>query len=562
MYYILKFSSIIELPSTKKEENNMDNKLPLTVEYIYGYIRRSRQDIEREKRVDQDTLTEQRTLIEGILDEHYSKYDSDVYEELGSGGDGIENRDVFSSIIREVNEKPRGTVAFCVKEISRLGRGSMAEMGFLLDLFRNKLIFIITPFKVYDPMDGNDVRYLKFHMFMANQEYDIIKERMVNARLSYSKMGRWMTGGGGIPDGYTFNSYTQKLEPNPERDWVIQKIFDLYVNQRVGYNGISTILGNEGIKTSTGKDYWKPMVIRRSLLNEVYIGTVKFNTTMMIEENGKKKKVPRPEHEWIIVPNAHPPLVDEDTFYKAAQIMGENRSKPTVRLEFEPTPLAGLITCSECGNKMQRQYSTQHYEKKDGTKSIYKKEFMMCLGCSVYMKYDAIESEVIKILEEDFIKVNEEQLKENLKGLIDIEKMQQSKQIDPNDRLKSLEKQLEKLNGEKVNLRRLLRKGKINEEEYDFDYEEVNKQIKEIEKNINILKKETQAATVEELNIEVIQQGFKDLLHLYNYGELSKGEKNELLRGIFDHIVLEKTNKAQFNLHAYINPSIIMNSSR
>ncbi|WP_143521180.1 recombinase family protein, partial [Pseudomonas sp. 2995-1] len=133
-----------------------------------------RQDIERERKVDQDTLSEQRNLIEGILEEKYKKYDWDVHEEIGSGGDGIENRPIFSRIIEEVNDKPRGSTAFCVKEISRLGRGSMAEMGFLLDLFRNKLIYIITPFKVYNPMDNNDVRYLKFHMFLANQEYDII----------------------------------------------------------------------------------------------------------------------------------------------------------------------------------------------------------------------------------------------------------------------------------------------------------------------------------------------------------------------------------------------------
>lgn len=83
-----------------------------------------------------------------------------------------------------------------------------------------------------------------------------------------------MTGVGGIPYGYKFNSFTQRLEPDEETAWVAQKIFDYYVNHGIGYNAISTKLREEGIPTPTGKTYWKPMVIRRILRNPVYIGTV------------------------------------------------------------------------------------------------------------------------------------------------------------------------------------------------------------------------------------------------------------------------------------------------
>ncbi|WP_010174825.1 recombinase family protein [Bacillus coahuilensis] len=540
----------------------MDDKaLQQTVTYIYGYIRRSRQDIERERKVDQDTLTEQRTLIEGILEDRFRHVDWDVFEEYGSGADALEARPVFLNIIEEIKSKARGTVAFAVKEISRLGRGSMTEMGFLLDLLQSKSIYIITPFKIYDPNESNDIRYLKFHMFMANQEYDIIKERMVNARLSYSKMGRWMTGGGGIPDGYKFNSYTQKLEPNEERDWVIQKIFDYYVHQGIGYNAISTMLRREGILTATGKEYWKPMVIRRLLLNPVYIGTVEFNKTMTVIENGKKKKEKRPEKDWIIVPNAHPPLIDEETFYKAAEIMQENRSSPKVRLEFEPTPLAGLIVCGSCNNKMQRQSSTQHYKRKDGNVSIYNKEFMQCLECKVYMKYNAIEEELIRVLEEDFLNVDSEILRGKLEELIDLENMQDKKRIDPTDRMAMLQKQLNDLEGEKVNLRRILRKGLIEDDDYLNDYAEVEKKAQEIHKQINLFTLQTQKEQLDELNVVKIQEGFNGVLTLYRSGELSKGEKNELLRGIFDYVVLEKTGKGKFNLHAYLNPNMLLSTA-
>ncbi|REJ16916.1 MAG: hypothetical protein C6W58_09215 [Bacillaceae bacterium] len=70
------------------------------------------------------------------------------------------------------------------------------------------------------------------------------------------------------------------------------------------------------------------------------------------------------EKDWIVAENAHPPLIDKQTFEKAAEIMEENKNSPKVRLDFEPQPLAGLIVCSGCGNKMQRQYSRQYYTKK------------------------------------------------------------------------------------------------------------------------------------------------------------------------------------------------------
>ncbi|MBE2919616.1 recombinase family protein [Anoxybacillus flavithermus] len=534
----------------------MDSKLPSSVKYIYAYIRRSRQDLEREKRTDQDTLAEQRALLERILNERYQHYDWDLYEEVGSGADAIEERPVFRHIIEELQKvKPR-TVAIMVKDISRLGRGSYEQMGFLEKIILEKCIYIITPFQTFDPLDDNDMEYIKFHMFFANMEYSKITRRMREARYTYAVQGRWMTGGGGIPYGYKFNSFTQRLEPDEETAWVVRKIFDYYVNHRIGYNAISTKLREEGIPSPIGKTYWKPMVIRRILRNPVYIGTVQFRTTRL----RNKKKIKLEEKDWIVAENAHPPLIDKQTFEKAAEIMEENKNSPKVRLDFEPQPLAGLIVCSSCGNKMQRQYSRQYYTKKDGTQSVYDKEFLNCLACRVYMKYRTVEQEILRILQEDFINVDTEILRQRLEEMIDLDKMKQKNSVNPTDRVLLIQKQLESLDGELTALRRMLRKGQITDEEYEKDRAEILKQKEEKERQLYFLQAETHKEQIEEVNVESIQQGFKTLYDLYVNGDLSKGEKNEILRGIFDYIVLEKTGKGKFNLHAYINPKIILNT--
>src|SRR5690554_6033632 len=268
------------------EEIRLSNPIPSTVKYIYGYIRRSRQDIHREKKLKQDTLLEQRTLIEGYLQKHYSQINSDIYPELGSGADEIKNRPVFKQILEQLEKvKPR-TTAICIKEISRLGRGSAEQQGQIENILFGNQVYIITPYMIYDPLNPTHINMIKFNMFMAHFEYSQITLRMREARYTYASQGKWMTGGGGIPYGYRFDPDQQILIPDEHTAFVVQQIYDDYVNQGLGYHAICTRLINAGIRTATERINWRPTVIRRILLNPVYMGTVQFKTT--VTRYGKK----------------------------------------------------------------------------------------------------------------------------------------------------------------------------------------------------------------------------------------------------------------------------------
>lgn len=531
------------------------DKLPESVQYIFGYIRRSRQDIAREQKTEDDTLTEQRTTLTKSLENYYNYYDWDIYEEIGSGADAVEERPVFKNILEKIRQAPARSYAIFVKDISRLGRGNYEQMGIVEKILIDKVLYVITPSQIYDPSDSNDIEYLKFHMFFANLEYGKITRRMREARYTYASRGKWMTGGGGIPFGYKFNPKKQILEIDDETAWVVKKVYNAYTSQtdRKGYNAICNQLNTEGIPSPQGKK-WKPIVVRRMLRNQVYIGTVLFRTTEI--RNGKKEKLP--EQFWIKAENAHDPIVSEEQFHLAAEIMEENKSSPKVKLDFEPQPLAGLIICSSCGNKMQRQYSVQNYVKKDGTTSSYKKEFMQCLPCKVYIKYRAIEDELLRILQEDFIGLDSSTLKERLKELIDIEKIQDKG--NPADLINMLENRLKQIERELTILRKQLIKERITEEEYDVEKEELLKEQSEKEKQLSLIQEEMASEKMDSINIEEIQGGFKSLYDLYMNGDLSRGEKNEILRGIFDYVILEKTGKGKFNLNAYINTKVIINS--
>lgn len=529
------------------------DKLPVTVERILGYIRRSRQDVVRERKTNQDTLAEQRELLTSILGGMTTPYE--IREEIGSG-DNIEGRPVFKGILDELRLiKPR-TVAIAVKEISRLGRGDMEQMGAIYNVIREKQIFIITPFKIYDPLNDEDDMAIQFYMFVSRVELQMTKRRLRESRYTYASQGRWMTGGGGIPFAYTFNPFTQKLEKDEKTAWVVEKIYHHYVNDRLGYNAISTVMRNEGIPAPKGKPYFHPIVIRRILTNPCYKGDLHFKTTQKIN----KSIIKRPLEDWIIVENAHPAIVSKELWKEAQEILTENRAKPTVRLDFEPNPLASLIKCGSCGKKMIRQSSTQYYTKKDGMVSKYFKEFLNCLECRVYVKYQSVEQEIVRILQQNFIAIDAVELGKKLKTLIDVEALR-NRQIDPHERIQKLKKEMEGLQKEMQQVIRLLTKEIISEEQFDLTKKDIEQSLKEKEKQLDLLWGQAEKEHTGEINLEKLQSGLKSLLYVYLHSELSKGEKNELLRGIFDYIMLDFVAKGKFNLTMVFNPKILLNTS-
>jgi len=131
---------------------------------IIGYLRRSRQDVERERRTGEDTLMEQDMLMNKVLSDIGITYD--IKKEIGSG-DKIETRPIFQGVLRDLKDKLYDAIA--VKEISRLGRGSYTDMGQIFDLIVDSRIYIITPYKIYDPQNPSDKRQIRFEIFLSRE---------------------------------------------------------------------------------------------------------------------------------------------------------------------------------------------------------------------------------------------------------------------------------------------------------------------------------------------------------------------------------------------------------
>jgi len=109
--------------------------------------------------------------------------------------------------------------------------------------------------------------------------------------------------------------------------------------------------------------FWTSGVVYKLLKHEVYVGSVVANRFKVTEPSGKRTTT-RPREEWIIVPNAHEPLVLEEDFKKAQLV--------TVKKRYHDEPghiFGNKIKCPSCGHAMVR-YTKSNPRFKCGTVKV------------------------------------------------------------------------------------------------------------------------------------------------------------------------------------------------
>lgn len=508
---------------------------------IINYLRRSRQDIERERRTGEDTLATQKKIMTKILDEIGVPYTQ--VEEIGSG-DKIETRPVFQQVLKDIEEDKYNAIA--VKEIPRLGRGTYSDMGIIYDLLTCKRIFIITPYKIYDPQNPADARQIRFELFFAREEFEMIKERLLSAKYNLAHEGKWICGAS--PYGYRLNNHTMRLEPFEEEAQIVQLIFTFYVYgiktaeneyKEVSFRAIATHLTRLGIPTPRNAKSWSHLSVKRIIENEVYIGTLKYRTRKRIGN----KYFDRPHEEWIVVKNAHLPIIDTETWELAQKKLNTPGKLTNTKLDFSPCELAGLVVCNRCGKRMVRQYSIQKYQKKTtGEISTYHKEFLWCTtpGCT-FVKYRQVEESLIEYLKQ--------------LSVLDLKRLQDTF-IDLYNSQKETAVSVDTAGLATKKIDELKRRLRFVCEKYEagiYDDTMFLERKSEIQKELDLLEK-IPKDPISQNNKNQVRKDFttfknniNSILSAYTACE-NKTLKNELLRRLIDVVILTKTGKGTFDL--------------
>jgi DNA invertase Pin-like site-specific DNA recombinase len=476
------------------------------------YLRKSREDIEAEKRGEGETLSKHRQiLMKTAKDKSFNIIK--IREEVVSG-ESLVHRPEMLELLKEI-EQGFYEAVLCM-DVDRLGRGNMQEQGLILETFKKSGTKIITPRKIYDLDDEFDEEYSEFEAFMARKELKIINRRLQRGRIRSVEDGNYISTY--APFGYEIH-YTDKyrtLKPHPEQAPIVKMIYELYVSE-IGANKIANKLNQLGYKTATGLN-WTYSPVLNIIKNPVYIGKITWKKKRYAKsvKDGQLKEVHlQPQENWIIADGQHKPLISIDLFERAQEIL---KGKYHVPYNTKVTnPLASLIKCKSCGASMvYRPYTKAEPQ-------------IMCYGnCgNKSSKFKYIEERMIESLKQwlEGYKVKIESDNTELSSdMIDVQRKA----------LKGLESEYNELINQKNNLHDLLERGI-----YDFDmYVERSKILAD---RINVAKLSIENVSNEislaeerkAAKFEIIPM-LENVLNSY-YSTEDPKKKNDLLKSVLDH---------------------------
>jgi site-specific DNA recombinase len=161
----------------------------------------------------------------------------------------------------------------------------------------------------------------------AEFEHATIVDRVTAGLARRVREGKWMSGR--TPYGYTRDKDSKLLVPDEVKAPVVRRIFDLYADGKLGTTAVARTLDAEGAPPPR-KQGWSPNALQLILANPAYRGLVRWN--------GETH------------PGLHEPLVDDDTFDRAQEILRRRGEDASLR-RGNPTDflLSGLVRCHHCG---------------------------------------------------------------------------------------------------------------------------------------------------------------------------------------------------------------------
>ena len=270
-----------------------------------------------------------------------------VFKEEGSSEDW--NRPELQKMITELEKGIYDGVL--VTEQDRISRDS-TDMGLFKRLCKKHSMYLFTLNKVYNFLNDEDDFMSGIQAEMDAHFMRITKRKLMRGRIQALEEGVYF----GIPPlGYDkSDTKPKKLIINEDKAEIIRLIFDLYVNKKWNQTEIAERLNLLGYKTL----YNKPFTVRATSLilsNEAYIGTMRYELS---------------NREPIVVDNAHPAIIDEDTFNKAQIILSKRRNVPQDSRRGTYI-LSKLLKCPNCKTTLSFSHSFKSSTKREEGKELY-----------------------------------------------------------------------------------------------------------------------------------------------------------------------------------------------
>lgn len=501
----------------------------------YAYLRKSRKDLEEEKRQadlgnEYDTLERHRSQLQELAKINKINIIAE-FQEVESG-EFISERPEMQTMLRQV-ENDMVDAVLCM-DLDRLGRGDMVDQGTIYRILKNSDTVIITPSEIINPADENQELTFSIKSLIAREELKSIVKRMQRGRKQSSREGKSISKKPAY--GYCRDE-NLKLYPDPETKSVVEMIFTKAANG-MGIRTIAEELDRLHIKPPAS-DHWERSSIGSIIQNEVYLGTIIWGKVKSTKINGKytRKKVPR--EQWTITENAHEAIITEELFNKTNAAM-HARWRPHLKNNYKLTnPLAGLLYCENCGKAMTLQ------PRPNRPSGAIRCNNHICKGIQKGCNFPLVEQQILITLEK---MINQFELPE-------YEKKKTKSSIKLKEKaLNKIIKEKEEVDQQNDNIHDLLEKGIYDIKTFQARQQIIKSKLDDLDKKITDVQ--------EEINKELSQQTanneyiprVKSVLEAYRSTD-DVEKKNKLLKSVIERVTylrrLEWTKKGEFEIKLY-----------
>ncbi len=360
------------------------------------------------------------------------------------------------------------------------------------------------------------------------------------------------------PYGYKLNPNDKhKFIIDPPAAEVVRSIFEMY-KQGMGYMRIAKTLNEKQIpppavyKEMQGLNYrnpnaentasrqWRDSSIYYILRQEVYTGAVVQGKSKNLSYKNKKR-VKLPKNEWIVVPDMHEPIIDKELWNTVQNLLKsrQGNDKKFKSESKEINPLRGIVHCRECGSGMWRMsYQSGENRYKYYRCRTVKNSEGICDNINSIRQID-LEDLILKELQ----KLSDTYFDETQ---INLQQKQSNRISAMEEERKQLEKKIAKIQNNSVQLYKDKLSGLINDSQFKILNDNFNSEVNQHNKRLELIEKEMERLSGEKqtaLSREAILSKYK------NTEKLTFELVHELIEGVYVGKINPETKEREIEIH-------------
>lgn len=324
--------------------NNIDYKVGI-------YIRLSREDEEKEKYQESESIGNQRTLLMQYIRQNKLNFISE-YVDDGVSGTSFD-RPAFNRMIADIEAGKINMVI--TKDLSRLGRNYVQSGLYIENYFPEHEVRFVAILDNIDTAFDNSNNDIAPFKSILNEMYAKDTSKKINSVLQAKRNnGEYL---GTAPYGYKKDPENKyHLIIDEEAANVVKLIYEKYL-AGFGTMQIADYLSKKKIPIPS--DYnkrkrgtksltyglWQQSTVRFILSNEIYTGTVIQGKRKKVSFKSKKF-INLPEEDWVKVENMHEAIISKEDFERAKRVIETTKGSRVVQNDYL---FKGLLRCYDCG---------------------------------------------------------------------------------------------------------------------------------------------------------------------------------------------------------------------